>query len=417
MLNSRRSRQLYVAGVGSGKTHCLVYWALRAAIAQPGVPGALFAPTYRLFLRVVLPTWRLLVPKELYQWRVADQVIRMANGTDILCMGTDRCVERVVGLNLGWAAMDEADATTDDMVPRMIMQRLRVGAPRWRALSMFTSPKGNNRWLKAWSELKTANGQPAVDVVRATTYSNPFLSPEYIADLEIDFPPGTMLHRQELLGEFVSLTGWVYGGLFARDTHCTPVDYDYRQPYDLGWDPGARASGVVAVQEQSPNQPHSVVREWLGDNEFTDDTARRVRREMGDKRPRAIYLDTPSRLNTRTGITDVEALRTVFGGGCDIHVLGGRRRQSDYRHRALSSALSRRRLQFASRLIPRRSSAHERGIVTALETLSWQDDSSRSERVDDKSPLKHVVDALEFYCAAKLPPAYGDSIDRFGVQH
>jgi hypothetical protein len=369
---------------------------------QPGVAGAIMAPTYRLFQRVVLPTWRALVPSQLYRYRPGDQCIDLVNGTRIFCLGTNRAIERVIGLNLGWAAMDEAGVARDDEVARMIMQRIRIGDPRHRALALFTSPHGFG-WLKDWSEQRDLNGRDAVDVVRATTYQNPHLPIEYIADLEVEFPPGTMIHRQELLGEFVVATGLVYD-MFSRVAHITPAFDNFDAPYALGWDPGSRASGVLAFQRQAG--AHVAVRQWTPSDRFTDDVARDVLRDMG-RSPRAVYLDTPSKLNTRTGITDVEAIQAVFPRA-KIQVLGGRRRSSEYRHRAVSSALRRHELVFSDSLLPGRISLDERGLIHALESLAWSDTSTRKERVDDSDPLKHIIDALEFYVSAVLPPRYSD---------
>ena len=357
---------------------------------------------------MVYEKWCELVPPQLYHYHPGEQLIEMANGTTIYAMGTNKARSRLRGYNLGWACMDEVGAEPDGMVPRLIMQRIRIGNPDLRHLLMVTSPAGH-RWLQDWAEQKGADGQPLVDVVRASTYDNRHLGEDYLAAMEVDFPVGTPLHLQEMMGEFVSKTGRVYGDVFDRARNLVDHSHDWNRPYDLGWDPGARASGVVAFQIFGG--VHVAVREWIPDGEYTEDTATRIRQDMG-RSPRSICLDTPSRLNTRTGITDVAALRAVFDRSTDVKVLGGRRRSSAYRHRAMTSALARGSLAVSRDLVRDRVGHAERGLVHALETLEWAEDSTRSERVDDKSPLKHVMDACEFYVARTIPPQFGDSVER-----
>lgn len=405
-LDATLMRRLFLAGIGSGKTRILVQLAFREACMQPGVAGALLAPDFKLFKRVTLPAWREIVPKEAYRWRAADQEIHLYNGTVIYCMGCDKAEDRVVGMNLGWAGMDEAGAARNDRIPGLLIQRIRIGDPARRFLAMVTSPHGHG-WLKEWSEKRDEKGMPAVHITRATTYDNPHLSEEYIRNLEIEFPKGTLLYEQELLGKFVALTGFVYGNIFDRERHMVDVSFDATRPYDLGWDPGSRASGVIAFQRFHGR--HVAVMEWTDDGEFTEDTARRIKSETG-KSPRHVYLDTPSKLNTRAKIDDAKALRAIFGLGCKVVVVGGRLRSSDRRFRSVSYGLSSGALAFSRKLLDERS--NNRGIVKALEMLQWPDESTRVEKQDEKNRLKHIVDALEFYSVKNIVPRYGNSIDR-----
>jgi len=408
LIQSTASRRLLIAGVGAGKTLSLCILIMIAALRQERVRGGLLAPTYRLFLRVVLPTWMEVVPPDVYEWKPGIQRIEMCNGTHIDCMGTDKVRKRLVGFNWSFAGMDEAGVAFDDDVAIMAMQRVRFGDPRERFLAMASSPHGHG-WLEQWGEKRDKYGRKIAEVINATTYDNPFLPQEYIDDLELDFPPGTLEHEQEMLGRFISLTGLMYGEYFDRPRNISVLGYDPTAPYVLGVDPGKRASGWVALQERAPGR-WLVVREWLGTGP-TEDIAESALRDMG-RAPRAAYLDTPSKLSTRTGITDVQALRQVFGRGTTVRVLGGVKRSSKYRHKAVAAALSRGELEISSSLIPRRPRPAERGLVHALETMPWKDVSTRDESTDEKDPRKHILDALEFAVAILIPPRNYTSEDR-----
>lgn len=391
-----------VGGVGSGKTWSGIVLAMKAAIDMPGVPGALVNATYTLLEDTTLQEWFDVIPPEAYRWRAGRKIIELYNGSKIYCRSADQPLKRIAGLNLGWVVYDESGLARDDAAARMLLQRIRRGDPSKRFFAMVTSPR-QHRWLKNWCD------RDGMHLIGATTYDNPHTGDDYKEKMAQEFPPGTKLHDQEMGGQFISLTGLVYGEWFTRTIHVIGDFYDQRKPFDLGWDPGSRASGVIAFQDRP--QYRLAVRQWTHNGEFTEDTARAIKRDMG-RTPRNIYIDTPSKLNTRTGITDVQALREVFPTAT-IRVLGGRRRESEYRHRAVSSALNRRKLFFSESLLPSaRTSADERGIVTALESLEWSDAAERLERVDEKSPMKHVVDALEFYAASRLPPQYYDPAER-----
>ncbi len=392
---------LFRGGIGCGKTRCLGMMVLRGASEQEGCESAIFAPSYTLLRRVTLPSIQAVVPPELYRWNPGDKCIEWINGSITYCLGVDRTPEqRIIGMNLGWAVWDEAGASPNGRIIGLIEQRLRAGDPGLRFLALFTSPHGYG-WLRDWEE----RNHPRV--IHATTYDNTYLDPSYIAMLEEEFPPGSLLHRQEMLGEYVVRSGLVYP-MFSRAVHLCDERFDPDRPYELGWDPGFRAAGVIAFQEFG--REHVAVKEWTPDNEFTDDTARRIDDELGFA-PAAVRLDTPSKLNTRTGITDVQALRAVWPR-CDVRVLGGKKRSSDYRHRALSGALHRRNFKVSRDLEPRGSSQADRGIVRALESLAWPREEPRDESPPKKDPFKHVVDAAEFYAAVKLPPQYTDSAER-----
>jgi hypothetical protein len=404
ILGSTSHRRLFVAGVGSGKTFALAMAVVRGIAAHPGEDGAIFAPSFRMLERVVLPTIRSVIPSELYTYHPHAQCLRFVNGSVVWLMGVDRQpAQRIIGMNLAWAVFDEAGASTDGQIVRLINQRLRRGNPARRFLALFTSPHGHG-WLSDWSE-------DGVDLVNASTYDNPHLSREYIAELERDFPPGTHEHEQELLGRFVSLTGRVYGHVFSRAAHSHPFAGD-RTPYVLTVDPGYRASAWLAWQRPAIHpRPWVVVREWLPSEETTEASARRILADMG-ARPERVLMDVPSRQNSRIHVNDYEALVDTFGRGCHVRILGGHERSSDWRHKSVLSGIGSGALKVSERLCPARITHGERGLVHSLETLEWPHPSSRVERQDEQDPRKHVIDALEFGAAVLTPPRLARSEDR-----
>lgn len=378
--------------------------ALRGACEHPGQDGAIFAPSFRLLKRVTLPSIQRTLPQELYTWRPADQELRFVNGSRVYCMGVDRTpAERILGMNLAWSVWDEAGASRDGGIVGLITSRLRAGNPSLRFLALFTSPHGYG-WLPEW-----ASGD-RVEVIRASTYDNMFLDREYLEMLELEYPPGSLLHRQEMLGEFVSRAGRVYGDVFSRALHTIAWDGDSTSPWVLTVDPGFRASGWLAWQ-RSPAGQWVVTREWLPEGQTTEESAARVRRDMG-RPPQRVLMDTPSRQNSRLHLNDYESLVDTLGRGARVRVLGGHERSSDWRHKAVIAGLRSGALRISARLCPARIGQGERGVVHALESAEWPDVSTRSEKQDEKDPRKHILDALEFGAAVLTPPQLARSEDR-----
>ncbi len=399
---SKSIKRALVGGVGTGKTHGEVYTALHLGTeVHPGLPGAILFPTYAQWRRIGRPTWQRLVPPDLWREAKAEQKIYLANGTVIDILGVDKALERIRGFNWAWALLDEAGTLRDRNAVKMITQRLRVGVPDHRCLGVLTSPYGH-RWLREWCE----GGN--VDLIRASTYDNTFLDDTYLRMLEEEYPPGSPEWRQELLGEFISKLGLVYGDIFSRSLHAASFEGG-RGVYRLSVDPGYRASAWLAWEQDRGKWV--VTEEWLPEQETTEETARRIRADRG-RSPSHVYMDTPSKQNTRTHINDADAIRDVFGKGCRTRILGGVQRSSDWRHKAVISGLRSGVLRVSQKLCLSRITSGERGLVHALQNSEWADDSSRDERRAEKDPLKHVIDALEFGAAILTPPKLARSEDR-----
>ena len=393
-----------VCGIGSGKTHGAVQLAKIAGFSQSGVEAGLTAPTFSIFRRTFLPVWRRLVPSAMYRWKVADQQLVLANGTTIHCMGTKDSQNRVLGDSWAWAIMDEAGAERDPDAASRLMERVRGGNELERFLLLLTSPHGHG-WLSDFL------GLPRVKHINATTYDNPFLPASYIRDLEDQYPKGTPVHDQQMLGKLIHLLGLLYGHFFVRSKHVVPLEHDFTAPYVLGWDPGKRASGVVALQALLPDHL-VIVKQWTPRDEPTEVTAVKVKQEMG-RSPTHIYMDTPSKHNTRSGLGDVKVLRAVFGGRCAVKPLGGIVRSSDYRHDAVRTGLVQQRLLISASLVHKRVAKDESGIVHALETMPYERAEPANETVKKTDPRKHILDALEFAMVKAMPPRYSTAPDRF----
>ena len=235
----------FIGGIGSGKTFAGCARAL-AECSRPGL-GLIVAPTYPMLRDA---TWRT------FQ-RVAGAAIlgfnkgefrAVVGGAEILFRSADD-PERLRGPNISWAYVDEA-ALCHEMTWPIIMGRLREegrAGPAW----LTTTPKGRN-WV--WREF-VESGREGYAVYRARTQDNPFLSPRFIADLEVAYSGN--FARQELGGEFVAFEGLVYEE-FDRLVHVAPQAAQFVQAVagvDWGY---AHPSVILVVGLDSDGRGHVV---------------------------------------------------------------------------------------------------------------------------------------------------------------
>jgi PBSX family phage terminase large subunit len=260
---SDNSEVAYVGGVGSGKTAAGVIRTLHNVHDwNPGETGAIVSPTVPMLRNVIEPElrkWGLLDAPGV-EYRRSENRIDYPNGATIILesANNDRKIERLRGLNLAWAWMDEA-AYQAAKVYNVLSDRLRVGT--YRNLFATTTPRGFNWVHDVFAE--PLPDTPAVDlpdgavyrnaattsVLGVSTRANPAHPDDYIERQERQ--RSGEAYEQEIEGEFVSFEGLVYKW-FDREnrvpTDGLPERWD-RTIYGLDW--GGSAPTAIVVCRQS----------------------------------------------------------------------------------------------------------------------------------------------------------------------
>jgi phage terminase large subunit-like protein len=206
----------FVGGVGSGKTFAGVIEILRM---PPGSRGIVVAPTYGMMRDASQATFFEIVPPGLIaSHHKQEQHTILTNGTEIFWRSADK-PRSLRGPNLNWGYGDEwAFATLE--AHRIVLGRIRRAPGRF---FFTTTPHGRN-WLYEWC----MRDEAGVELIKASTKSNPHLLPSFYADLQKQYADDPAFAAQELEGEFVDLTGSkrVPGAAlvraFARRTKLTP---------------------------------------------------------------------------------------------------------------------------------------------------------------------------------------------------
>lgn len=185
--------KLFVGGVGSGKTRAGCVQALRM---PAGSTGMVVAPTYPMLRDATLRSFLDLVEPAgiLREFNRAEMRVELVGRRTVLFRSGDK-PDRLRGPNLGWFWPDEA-AMLDPAVWLIGMGRLRQPpAVAWAT----TTPRGRN-WV--WKTFVDAG--PDYDVVRASTWSNGFIPPDFARTLVEAYD--VTFAQQEIEGEFLAET-------------------------------------------------------------------------------------------------------------------------------------------------------------------------------------------------------------------
>jgi phage terminase large subunit-like protein len=278
----------YVSGVGAGKTWIgNVRTLLNMTQWNQGEMGAIVAPTRQMIVNVIIPQMREMGLLEDWEYKssYADEPgLHTPEGSRALLLSADnqKTIERLRGLNLAWAWVDE-EAVVDPRAREILMQRLRTG--NYRNLYITTTPKGKNHtydfFVGEHSTREHTVGEATVyetddrlAIVGVPTAKNPHTPDDYKEAMQQDLPDD--IRAQEVRGEFVEIGS----GVFSRDmiTMIPPEDVkqDLRLSTVIAVDPATKADAQSARENDADYWAATVIQVPRVENFcFVTDTARR----------------------------------------------------------------------------------------------------------------------------------------------
>lgn len=270
-VDDKNDETAYVGGVGSGKTASGVIRAKRHVEEwNPGVQGAIVSPTVPMLRNVIVPELRKwgLLDRAGVEYKSSENRIEYPNGSTVILesANNNRKIERLRGLNLAWAWMDEA-AFHKDKVHSILNDRLRVG--EYRNLFATTTPRGFNWVYDAFGDIdgdeeelpdgRVVRSHSTTSILGVSTRSNPANPDDYIERQERQRSGEAF--EQEIEGKFVSFEGLVYKWFDddnRRQTDELPEAYD-QTIYGIDW--GGSAPTAIVCLRQSGD-------EWFVVDEF-----------------------------------------------------------------------------------------------------------------------------------------------------
>jgi PBSX family phage terminase large subunit len=210
-----------VGGLGSGKTRAGTMRAVLLLLENPGVNIGFFLPTYDLLRLRAMPG----VEEDLQSIGLDFTVNKSEFKIDVKGYGfiIFRSYDnptKIVSFEVAHSIIDEIDVLPMDkaaLVWRKITERTRQKFDGINSIGVVTTPdQGINgfTYLK-WVKMQ----QKGYELIKASTYSNPFLPPDYAAQILANYDP--ILAELYIQGEFVSLNQNKVYHFFNRQKHHT----------------------------------------------------------------------------------------------------------------------------------------------------------------------------------------------------
>lgn len=252
MYLNRNRFTAFIAGYGTGKTNVLAECAILDAMEGGRQSKILIGePTYQIISEVIWP----LIEEKLtergikYSTNVQQKSITPAarEGLGSFWFRSYEKPEKIVASHYFRAHLDELDvmpAEKAEQVWRKVLGRMRQNPSTYkkitdrcpRSVSVYTTPEGFRFAYSKWGD-ENIEREKGYDLIRASTYSNPFLDDDYIPTLIDAYPPN--LIKAYLMGEFVNLnSGAVYPDFdrMLNKTNWTWRDLDDDHDFLVGMD-------------------------------------------------------------------------------------------------------------------------------------------------------------------------------------
>jgi hypothetical protein len=183
-----------VTGISSGKSYVLSLWLVLQCIKNAGIRGICIAQNYKALTRVLFTEIRSRCTElgVAVEEKASDCSMRFTNGSILFGYSAEN-PESLLGLtNISLLAIDEA-AYVPESIYNYARDRMRgTDISRTRLISSPVNGPVMNWFSKVCDSAIT---------VRATALDNPFTSQAFKAELKMRYGEGSVLYRQQVLGE------------------------------------------------------------------------------------------------------------------------------------------------------------------------------------------------------------------------
>jgi hypothetical protein len=240
--------------VGCGKTHALVYKALRLATENPGCTGLLGAPTIPMLRSVTVAFMLETLEKHRIPFVYRTQqltLILKRSGSTILFRPLD-CFERLRGLNLAWFGIDELTYCKEGAW-QVLQQRIRD--PKAHKLGGFAvwTPKGfdwvYDRFISPTSKLE---GYEAIIAGKRENVVVLRKNPAYYEELKASYDD--KFYRQEAEGEYLNIfSGRVYYSYEAAANDAAELTFNPHKRLNWALDFNIDPMSSVLLQDMGGN--------------------------------------------------------------------------------------------------------------------------------------------------------------------
>lgn len=230
----------YTGGIGSGKSHILIFMAIN--LASQGRQVLYLLPTYNMIGDVALPKLRELLETIgiKHELTLGPPTCKIGEGT--IMFRSAEAGDRLRGINCHDLLIDEAGYISESQY-NVAIGRVRLSEDGM--IRIVSTPKGKESWL-----YKVVVGNNWKQF-RQSTLTNPFLPRAYRESLLQSYS-GDFL-RQEVYGEWVDGDGhaiFIKEGLVSKALQRIPI-IDNEEPIVAGLDPARMGDdrSVLAIRQ------------------------------------------------------------------------------------------------------------------------------------------------------------------------
>ncbi|EQC1055103.1 terminase large subunit domain-containing protein [Providencia rettgeri] len=311
----------FVGGFGTGKTETMAVSAFRDASHSSSALIAMYEPTYDLIRLILAPRMEEKLSEfgVRYKYNKSENIIYTAtSGIGDFVLRTLDNPARIVGYESYRSHIDEIDTLKEQHASAVwvkVIARNRQrpnGVPDpFNRVSVYTTPEGFRFVYKTWKR----DPKPGYEMVQASTYSNPFLPPDYADSLKESYPP--QLIEAYLNGDFVNLTSGTVYHCYDRKLNNSLESVKGDEPIFVGMDFNVgKMSAIVHVDRNG--FPHAV--DEVTDGYDTPDVIKTLFSRYPENKIH-VYPDASgnSRKSVNASETDIALLRKA---GFTVHVNG-----------------------------------------------------------------------------------------------
>jgi len=201
-------------GFGGGKTYSLVMKMFQLMSRNPGCPGGILAPTYKMYKRDVVPTIKGICAENgiRYRYNKSDALWYFPDANAYVWAFTSEDEDSIKGPNLAWFVVNEVTLCSERSV-MMALARIRLKKAPHPQLAVSGTPEGFN-----WTyDYFIAKPRKDTTLIFGDARLNKHVSESYFAMLQESYDP--LMQKQYIGGQFVNLNGKAAAWSFNRMRH------------------------------------------------------------------------------------------------------------------------------------------------------------------------------------------------------
>jgi hypothetical protein len=376
--------------IGCGKSQALCQEAVKLTYENVGRTGLIGAPTYPMLRDATQTTlFEILDGNRLpYEHNKAENTLLMKDTRSRILFRPVDEFERLRGTNLAWFGLDELTYTQEEAWLRLEGRLRDPKAKRLCGFGVWT-PKGYD-----WAYQKFIREPVAgYEAVVAKPFENRYLLeriPDFYERLKRSYDED--FYRQEVLGDYLNLSGGLVYSSFRRAEHLADLTVDPRYP--LLWALDFNVDPMSSLVMQVVRDEVRVLDEIVLRRATTEQACEQfVERYPYHAAGVVVYGDASGNHMQTTGSSDYDVLREYFRSHSAAHLdCRVPKANPSVRDRI---TLTNTKLRNAAGEIGMRIDRRCQELVKDLEQVAYKADSAQIDKDRDRGRT-HLSDALGY---------------------